>query len=272
MQTYGPDFETLLQSLTAPSAGSDGDFAANWFVEIRYRGMKHAHPKYNGVDQSVVVAFASVDLMLTPDSLLELQDFALVTFGTDQAPGMAANPKTIADSDTTALLPSESAAAPPANGTVDHADSSMVVELTMKSMALSVNRRGARIASGSIGLGSMTIKLTDTIFTTGKLGSFTIEDHMRRRPAFSKFVSFSGNQVANFTFQTFNPRDPKFPGYDSLLEVTTESVRIVYLDYLLTALLEWLSDLSKARTAMEAARRWVDCLSAFIDGVKNCGA
>lgn len=252
MQSYGPAFDVLLQSKTDAENLGQGKEGKH-FVAVTYRGFQREHPEYAGVDHEVAVDFASVTLMLTPDSLLEIQDFVLATFGSDsgaQLPTSAPSP----------LLESKSAGSAEArsNGVVD-------VRISMDSIVLAVNRRGAMIASGSVAKGALNIRLNEaSMVVNGRLGSFVIEDHMRRREAFANFVSFAGDQVAEFTYVTYDPRSVDYPGYDSFIELTTESVRIVYLEYLLSALLDWLGDLNRARVAMEIARLSAANSAAFI--------
>lgn len=264
MHPYGKEFDVLLESLTdTPKPGNVA--SSDWFVEVQYRGINKNHREYAQVDHDVEVSFASVNLMLTPESILEIQDFVLVTFAVDGPPGSAPGSTKVSNSAAPSVLEQENSADGPKVPTGGLEESSTIkVAISMNMIALSVNRRGALVATGSIGQGSLSMTLGETMFISGKLGSFTIEDCMRRRDGFAQFVSFAGDQVANFTFQTYNPRSPDFPGYDSLMKVTTESVRIVYLDYLLSALLEWLSDVSKARAAMEAARRSAANSAAYI--------
>ncbi|KAI9034346.1 hypothetical protein DFJ74DRAFT_600747 [Hyaloraphidium curvatum] len=265
MQTYGPEFDMLLESTTDEQELKEG--GSQWFIEVAYRGLQRSHPDFAGLDHTVVVSFASVTLMLTADSLLQIQDFVMVTFAsppaekggpsntlevlkeTDSIPVPAGDPASRTDGATATR------ANVTAGGEQTAVATAMTIDLSMTQIALIVNRRGSRIASGTLGQGALSIHLKETITVSGRLGSLTIEDDMRRRPGFSEFVRFNGDQVAEFKFQTYDMRHPDFPGYDSSVELSTESVRIVYLDYLLFAVLEWLNDLSSARAAMEAARR-----------------
>ncbi|KAJ3092913.1 hypothetical protein HK102_000456 [Quaeritorhiza haematococci] len=187
-------------------------------ISIEYRSYKSTSPDYKGVDQSVAISFAAVDIVITRDSVLYLYDFILSTFTTTStgltpsaggaegalpqsvppldSPEAKTVVKAIADGGETIDDTRTGVAGgddTDVEGGEDKEDQegisavapaaarTMVVVAKMQSINFVVNRNGAMLASGSFAAGEMEIKMMpNSMVVNGHLGDLSVRDELDR--------------------------------------------------------------------------------------------
>ncbi|KAJ3112859.1 hypothetical protein HDU96_004088 [Phlyctochytrium bullatum] len=212
------------QYLLAPThLGSPQD---QQLLVIEYLSVNRQSPAFAGIDQTLDISFASVDVSLVKDSILALYDFVLVTFTGSSNPKPTLQPaERKAD-----LAPTEPAAAVKTY-------SVMVIRAKMKSINFIVIQNTIAVATLSFGAGqlSLTMKESGTSIA-GRLGNLSIVDNVERVGSgrvFKQLLRIDGSEVADFTLDTFNKGSDTYPGYDTSLRLRTSSVKVTFIEPLL---------------------------------------
>ncbi|KAI8823370.1 uncharacterized protein EV422DRAFT_352091 [Fimicolochytrium jonesii] len=219
-------------------------------IRVNYLSVKPSSPDYNGIDQSVDISFAAVTLVLTSSSVLTLYDFILATF-TNQA--ASANQSRL---DLSAESEDEDAAqvaAPSANK-----GSHMVVHVVMKSIGVVINQDGTHIATMDFGELETNVDLMPTTMKiTGSIGDLAVRDEIPRVESrhFDQLLQIEGEEVAHFTWETFDSSSAQYPGYDTALVFRASSFKLTYLEALLLELIRFFSQFAKMHMLLETARR-----------------
>ncbi|KAJ3015263.1 hypothetical protein HKX48_004689 [Thoreauomyces humboldtii] len=249
MQPGEPAFRYLL----SPSIGGDqisvasDNSAVDQLIRVSYVGTKPTSPDYNGVDQSLDVSFAAVTVVLTSSSVLMLYDFILSTF--TSPPNAAAAQKAIASPESTEVAQVDAAPAK---------TNSIVVHANMKSINFIINQDGTRIATMQFGELDTTVRLHgETMIVDGSIGNLAVVDDIPRvqNRQFNQLLQIEGDEVAHFTWQTFDPKAADYPGYDSSLTLRASSMRFTYIESLLHGLIAFFSKFQKMHALLESARR-----------------
>ncbi|KAJ1549196.1 hypothetical protein HK405_008107 [Cladochytrium tenue] len=215
------------------------------FILVEYTSAKESSPDYKGFDQTVDVSFASVDVNLLKESVLELYDFLLATFtGGKNAPQVVDK----RDNEQT-LEPT----------TTDQKTSTMIIRTSMKSVNFIIHQNHVQIATASFDAGQLSVKLLGSrMEVAGRLGNFAVADNMAcsgNDYLYRQLLRIDGSEVADFTFDTFDPNEPGYPGYDSALRLRTSSVRITFLKPLLKELSNFSNEFLRLHFLLEAGRR-----------------
>ncbi|KAJ3408710.1 hypothetical protein HDV05_004781 [Chytridiales sp. JEL 0842] len=239
-QTTDDNFKYLLRPSLAENSKNTTPL-----LLVEYTSLRTGSPEYQGVDQSVEISLASVDVMLIKESVLYLYDFLLKTFTS----GPKGPPAELTD----AVERSE-----PVQASVT-AQNIMVVRLRMTGISFIVSQRNLKIATTKFDAGQLSITLKgDTMSVAGRLGNLSVVDEVLRPSIHEKFKTFldiEGTEVADFTYDTFNQKSPTYPGYDSALKLRTSSVHITFVKPLIIDLMEYFSEFQQLHALLDSARR-----------------
>jgi vacuolar protein sorting-associated protein 13A/C len=96
-----------------------------------------------------------------------------------------------------------------------------------------------------------TMRLTTT------LGNLTFVDDtptVTADPSFKQLLSIEGDELADFSYETFNPDDDAtFPGYNSAIKLRTGSLRFTLMEEPLNHLMQFLANLSRLKAFYDRA-------------------
>ncbi|KAI8912336.1 hypothetical protein DFJ77DRAFT_511881 [Powellomyces hirtus] len=252
MQPGQPAFRYLL----SPTAGSDLESVASdrstvdQLIRVSYVSLKPTSPDYNGVDQSLDVSFAAVTVILTSSSVLMLYDFILSTFTSPSAEVSPTKDNAQDGSKAQEIFTSEVKSPVRA--------SSLVVRANMKSINFVINQDGSRIATVQFGELETTVQLIGgAMVVSGSIGDLSVVDDVQRVEArrYSQLLQIEGDEVAHFTWQTFDHSASDYPGYDTALTLRASSITLTYLEPLLHGLMDYFSKFQKMHALLESARR-----------------
>ena len=256
------DWQQFLLTPTVDESSKDA-LDDGQLVHIKYHSLKHNHPDYDGVDQSVDVSLAAVTIVLTQGTVLSLYDFILTTFTNA---GNASHSRTssqaligkgeIVAGDGTQTVEGEEL---PPGYTLPPYPSTIRVQASMKSIGLIVNQDGKRLATATFAtLQASVLMKESTMKVMGSIGNLSVVDEVQRVEGgrlYRQLLRIDGDEVAHFTWKTFNAHDIDYPGYDSALTLKASSMRLTYLESLINELFTYLSEFQKMHLLLEAARR-----------------
>ncbi|TPX30777.1 hypothetical protein SmJEL517_g05746 [Synchytrium microbalum] len=142
---------------------------------------------------------------------------------------------------------------PPVTGT-------MLVRVDIASVAVVINHDGVRIATARLGQEHVTVLLKpQTMEVSARIGDLSIVDDVPRveedARLFKQFLCIDGDQVADFTFSTFSPSEPNYPGHDSEIKLKASSIKITYVEPLIVSLITYFSEFQRMHILLESARR-----------------
>ncbi|KAI9189680.1 Vacuolar protein sorting-associated protein 13 [Blastocladiella emersonii ATCC 22665] len=243
LQQPNPTLASLIESSDMALASSVGANAAahRELVSIQYHQCDPASPRFDGFETTVDVTFDGIHGVVTKKSFIDIYDFLMVTFvGEVEAaplppPGSGSSPTSPTDS-----LP----AAPPAAN-----DNKMLVRANMRGIALDLNDGGTVFAKADLGFTEVKVVMGGPSMTvSGTLGALAVTIANGERIAY-----IEGERSATFQFDSGAPGAAD--GFDSKVEFSSESTRVLYRPTEINHILAYLSDFASMRNMADIARR-----------------
>lgn len=247
-------------------------------VRVRYTRVSPDSPefmtKYEGIDQTVNVELSTINIMLTRVSVLAVYDWIMTTFVSVDEPGQSAaqsqdqQQQQRRPSDATSkwpsIRPSESmqntssaagAVAGPGDG---ERKEKMRVRVKLNSIVLRLNNDGSLLATLTLSTADVAVMLRgNTIRVAARLGSLLLYDNAKRSvadPHFKKLLSIQGDELADFTYETFDEADAaSYPGYDSSIWLRSGSLKFTFVEEPIRDLLQFFSKFAQMKAVYDAA-------------------
>lgn len=206
------------------------------------RMVNHDGKQIEVFDQDVDLNLSALKVIVTRKSLLTILNFVLTTF---------TNPN-----------PEET----PADA-LRHNDESEI-ETSPQQIRVNVNLEGIIMALNDNGIKLATLQLSTALFNVlvlpeklkvySKLGALTIHDESNegspRDSLARKLLSFDGNDLAEFTYETFDMASNKALDYQSSFTFNVGSLRINFVEGPLNKILDFLSKFQKMKSLYDSAR------------------
>lgn len=225
-------------------------------VSVKYVRVQPDSPDfmsvYEGIDQSINVELSTINIMLTRVSILAVYDWIMTTF----VPATPAetpddSKQGAADAEHNTEASKEVAAAEPRK-------EKLRVRVKLTSVVLRLNNDGTLLATLTLSRADVAVFLRGvTLRVAARLGSLLILDNTQRKtasPEFQKLLSIEGDELADFSYETFDPNDhAAYPGYDSSIWLRSGSLRITFLEDLIRDLLQFFSKFARMKEVYDAA-------------------
>ncbi|KAI9322742.1 hypothetical protein BX666DRAFT_2109183 [Dichotomocladium elegans] len=245
---HGDEFKYLVTSRTI----DDSEQPEKNLVNVRYRQAKRNHPLYQEVyhnfDQTVDIGLSTLNIIVTRSSLLTLYVFILNTF---TSPSRAEEH----DSD---RLPQENTKSMP----TAVSSTTIKVNVHMDGLSLILNDDGKRLGTLVLYSGDLSVNLyPKTLKVDGRFSNLTLTDdtvlsiHDQHTRASGVYIlSIEGEELLDFSFETFDPKEPEFPGYNSKFYLLMGAFQLKFLDSA-KPMLDFLSEFLEMKTVYDAARQ-----------------
>ncbi|KAI8075646.1 hypothetical protein BDF21DRAFT_495147 [Thamnidium elegans] len=266
------EYRDLVTSETIQSGGSNNkisDVGKN-LVNIKYKKASRDHPHfldhYDGYDQTVDVMLSTLTVIITRRPLLRLYNWIMNTFTAPPKPPVESGevfegdmyydegPDTDEKDDKRSLHKPKQ---------VKIKDDRMKVAIHMDSVNLILNNDGVRLGTGELSYGDLFIMLEPkTIEVNGKFGNFTLSDDTITEvdnngnasiASETYIVSIVGDELADFTYQTFDKEDPNFPGYNQTFKLKMGAIQL-YVTESVKPTLNFLTEFLEMKNVYDAAR------------------
>ncbi|CAO1616705.1 unnamed protein product [Parajaminaea phylloscopi] len=223
-------------------------------VSVKYVRVQPDSPDfmstYEGIDQSINVELSTINIMLTRVSILAVYDWIMTTFvpSTDEpaAPAGSVEPSPNDSEDRSKEVASTAR------------KEKLRVRVKLTSVVLRLNNDGALLATLTLSTADVAVFLRGvTLRVAARIGSLLILDNTQREvasPDFKKLLSIEGDELADFSYETFDPSDhAAYPGYDSSIWLRSGSLRITFLEDLIRDLLQYFSKFARMKAVYDAA-------------------
>lgn len=251
-------------------------------INVKYRKASREHPyfqsMYGGYDQTVDVMLSTLTVIVTRNSLLKLYDWIMNTFTAPPASSVveiANGENQIAHdgrSDTSQKrisvisdLKSTSeakAVVPSQNNDVNNANR-MKVAIHMDSIDLILTKDGSRFGTGELSYGDILILLEPTTMeVVGKFRNFTLSDdtlttqsenNLDEAVADTYLISIVGDELADFVYKTYDPKEKGFPGYNQHFGLKMGAIHLNMTESLKPTL-DYLTEFIEMKSVYDAAR------------------
>ncbi|WVQ62160.1 uncharacterized protein L199_000298 [Kwoniella botswanensis] len=220
-------------------------------LQVRYLKVQKESPefmtKHEGVDTSIDTELSTFKITLAPEPILSLYDFIMTTFvpKDEEAPAQATDPESGQVMDT---------------AEEPQSTDKLRIRVKLTSAQVSLENNGNRFAL--LGLPSADVALllrAGTLRIGAKLGNITLEDlsdDTVANPEFKKLLSIEGEELADFSYETFDPNDKEtFPGYNSSVHLRTGSLKFTFMEGPVRDLYTWATKFARMKAVYDAAQQ-----------------
>ena len=243
-----PEFKRIVSS-----DGSDSDQGKELF-NVKFVKVNPESPEfdstYEGIATNLDVSVSTIDLVVTRRTLLTLLDFVLDTF-TSPEPQQAS--KAIESGDAKKKQTPQTEDSPPSTDKIR-------IKANLKSIALILNNDGIRLATLGFHTADVGIFLTGgTMRVDARLGNLSLLDDINQGASedssLRQLISISGDELADFRYQTYDANGDSYPGYDSKVYLRSGSIKVNFLEEPFRKIIEFLVKFGKMQAIFNAARQ-----------------
>jgi len=242
-----PEFRNIISSEDA-SADEQKDLFSLKFTKVNAQSPEF-QTKYEGIAINLDVAVSTINLMVTRKTLLTLLDFVLDTF-TNQDPPQSQQSQITTKSYEQQEMEQQTQAGP----------DKIRIRAELKRIAVVLNNDGIRLATLSLNSGNVGIFLNaGTMRIGGRLGNLSLIDDVNQgvseESSLRQLVTIEGKNLADFSYETFNPEAKSYPGYDTAVILKTGSIKINFLTEPFRKIMEFAVKFGKMQAIFNAARQ-----------------
>jgi len=221
-------------------------------LQVKFQKVNPESPEFQsvhgGVSTNLDVDISTINLVLTRRTLLTLLDFVLATFTSPAG----ADQNTLPAPDTT---DDESAIA---NDTVPSEDR-IRIKAELKTISVIFNDDGVRIATLSLNTASVALMLMGkTMRIAARLGNLSLVDDVNQgvseQSSLRQLVTIEGKELADFSYETFDPESEAYPGHDSTIFLRAGSLKVNFVTEPFRKLMEFAVKFGKMQAVFNAAR------------------
>lgn len=233
------------------SSGDTKGTTDHKLVKVRYlkvqKDSPDFHSRHDGFDTSIETDLSTFNITLAPEPILSLYDFIMTTFvSKDEEPA-----KTLEGSD------AESSHAASVAAQQDASPDKMRIKVKLTSAHVSMENNGAQIALLSLPSADVVLVMrAGSMRVSARLGNILLEDTTDGRvavPEFKKLLTIEGEELADFSYETYNPDEASFPGYNSSIHLRAGSLKFTFMEKPIHELYIWALKFARMKAVYDAA-------------------
>jgi vacuolar protein sorting-associated protein 13A/C len=241
-----PEFRNIISSEDV-SSDEQKDLFNLKFVKVN-KDSPEFQSKFEGIATNLDVDVSTINLIVTRRTLLTLLDFVLITFtNPDQPENQQAQIE---------AKPNEQQEVTQTQAEPDK----IRIKAELKRIAVVLNNDGIRLATLSLSSGDVGIFLNGkTMRIGGRLGNLSLIDDVNQgvseESSLRQLVTIEGKNLADFSYETFDPELESYPGYDMSVALKTGSIKINFLTEPFRKIMEFAVKFGKMQAIFNAARQ-----------------
>lgn len=242
-----PEFKRLISS-------GDRDFDEKTLIDVKYVKVNRKSPEfmtvYAGIETNLDVAISTINLIVTRKTLLTLLDFILITFTNPEALDTSSDPPPEEEQE------SDGALVRPRSNQRD--PEKIRIQVSLKKITLILNNDGIKLATLSLIAADLGIFLTGNTMRLGaKLGDLSLVDDIDQGAPLDmrQLVTIQGDELADFSYETFDPNSQDYPGYGSSIGLQAGSLKVNFLSEPFRKIIDFLVKFGKMQALFNAARK-----------------
>lgn len=251
-QTNNKEFQYLISSgTTGPDEGKDL-FSVDYVR--RQRIVLHDNLHIEVFDQDIKMDMEQLRIVLTPKSILTLMNYALTTF-----------------TDPVTEVPADALRHNKENR--DDAPQKINMAVNMAGMVIILNDDSLKLATLVLSAGEFSMfLLPEKMKVSMSLGGLELTDEVSeslpRDSVFRKVITMSDNELAELTYETFDPANNPH-NYDSVLKYTTGSLHVNFIEQSINKLINFFYKFQKMKNLFDKARELAYDQAPSIESVNN---
>ncbi|KAG8880371.1 hypothetical protein FRB97_000908 [Tulasnella sp. 331] len=225
-------------------------------VHVKYVRAQKESPEfmsvYEGIDQSIDATLSTLILRAAPEPILNLYDFIMYTFVAGH--GDTGNVTPVADRSPDTFHDEQ----PLPRGETGADTGKIRVRVDLKTVELVFINAEQRIATLALSAANVAILLRANSMRVGaRLGNLSLTDDSGLatiEPSFKEIISIEGDELADFTYETFDSNDKEAPpGVNSLVHLQTASLKVNFLEQPLHDIYYFLVKFGRMKSLYDAA-------------------
>ncbi len=246
-----PEFKEIISS-KGFDAEEGKDLFTVKFVKVDPQSPEF-QPKYEGVSTNLDVSISTLNLVVTRKTLLTLLDFILLTF-TDPAASTAL------ENNAESTEGKQPTAEEGGDGKSLRNTNKIRIKVDLKSITMILNNDGIRLATLSLNSADIGIFLTEkSMRVDARLGSLSLLDDVNQGASadssLRQLVTIQGDELADFSYQTFDADDDSYPGYDFKVYLRSGSIKVNFLEEAFRKIIDFVVKFGKMQAIFNAARQ-----------------
>ena len=242
-----PEFKNIL------SSEETSDSPARDLLTVKYlkvqKDSPELHDKYEGVNTHIDAAMSTLNLIVTRRTLLTLLDFVMITFTNQEKD--SDNQEGDADADGAETQKKSE----PAQQSTDK----IKIKAELKTIDIILNDDGIRLATLSLNTATVNLLLSGTMRLNARLGNMTLIDDVNRGAdadsPLRQLMTIQGDELADFTYETFSADGESYPGYDSSVHLRSGSIKINFVTEPFRKMMDFAVKFGKMQAIFNAARQ-----------------
>jgi vacuolar protein sorting-associated protein 13A/C len=251
------------------SSTEDKSVPEGELLSVAYARVKPEHadfmPKQEGFDQNIKILLSTFIFHAAPEPVILLYDFIMTTFVPEKSASTSPPVSTPKEEWDTGQEGDQQATTRPSKirVTVNLASVqgmytfAMWCKYLMFFSVLLVND-ASHLATLALSTASISVKLLSNVLrVNGTLGTLSLTDESElktRSASFKKLLSIEGDNLANFTYQTFDSADQStFQGVNSMVTLQSGALRFTFLEGPLRDIYRFIIKFAKLKGLYDAA-------------------
>lgn len=242
-----PEFKNIISS---EDAAGETDLFRLKFVKVNKESPEFM-PAFGGVSTNLDVAVSTINVIVTRKTLLTLLDFVLVTF---------ASPGESQPEDQTLSPGLETSEADAMTKPSTQSQDKIRIHAELSKVSVVLNNDGIRLATLSLSKGSVRLMLMGkTMRLNAKVGDVSLIDDVNEGASedssVRQLVTIQGQELADFTYETFDADAEGYPGHDSLIHLRSGSIKINFVTEPFRKIMDFGVKFGKMQAIFNAARQ-----------------
>ncbi|KAG5437684.1 hypothetical protein PCANB_000721 [Pneumocystis canis] len=202
---------------------------------------------YNDIEQNISISLSTITFVITRKTILTLFDFAITTF------------TTLNDQDSHKNFPERNTLAKN-NRNNAILSNKIYMKVELKKIIFILNDDGLRLSTLTLDKANVSIFLTQkTMRLDTKLGNLSLSNDFNTDSGLEsnikELISIEREELADFRYELYDSSDKEtYPGYDTLIYLSSGSVKINFLKEPFRRILEFGAKFAQMKTLYDSAR------------------
>lgn len=248
-QDPSPEFKKIISS-QGFGAEQEKDLFNVKFVKVN-NDSPEFDSTYESIATNLDVSISTLNLVVTRKTLLTLLDFVLITFA---APDESMQQQKVIEDTEDSNKKVEDSKTEQSSGS-----DKIRIKIDLESVALILNNDGIRLATLRLQTADVGLFLSGGSMRVGaRLGNLSLVDDINQGASedspLRQLVAIEGNELADFKYQTFDPKDEDYPGYDTKIYLRSGSIKVNFLEEPFRKIINFLVKFGKMQAIFNAAR------------------
>jgi vacuolar protein sorting-associated protein 13A/C len=245
-----PEFKNIVSS-----ENSKGSKSRDLF-RLKFMKVNHDSPefmsKYKGIGMNIYTAISAIDVVVTRRTILTLLDFILTTFtNPDKPDSNNAEDRRLSKVQSKQIKEAQKKKSEP---------DKINVNVKLNRIAIILNNDGIRLATLSLNTANVLVFVEEgSLKVGGSLGNFSLIDDVNQGvpedSPLRQLLSVQGDELAHFTYETFDAKAEKYPGYDASIYLRAGSLKLNFVTEPFRKLMEFGVKFGKMQAIFNAARQ-----------------